>query len=53
LGSDWVTSAVVTRPIKRLLKKELAAVKELADAHSIHVGGWTAPVLATTRVSNH
>lgn len=42
---DWVTDAVITRPIKRLLQKELTAVRRLARVHGLQVralcaGGW-------------
>jgi hypothetical protein len=37
LKKDWVTDAVITRPLKRLLIKELTAVQQLKEARSLEV----------------
>ncbi|GFH26709.1 uncharacterized protein HaLaN_24901 [Haematococcus lacustris] len=37
LHLDWVTDALITRPLKRLLRKELAAVTELKEARNLQL----------------
>lgn len=42
LQKDWVTDALIAKPIKQVLIKELPAVKELCAARSLQVCGWAA-----------